>query len=72
MTPEGQRQLHRAVHSRFHMHWLRQEIVATVDAGRSDLILRHDIAHLMGCHQRDFDEGWRHLRIVGMSWPIRN
>lgn len=42
----------------FRMHWLKQEIAATVDIGRSDPILRHDTAHLMGRHQKDFDAGW--------------
>lgn len=62
MTPEGQRRLHRAVHDLFdfRMYWLHEEMLAVVDAGRSDPVLRCDIAHLMGGHQRDFDEGWRH------------
>ena len=64
MTPEGQRYLRRAVLFDFHMDWLHQEIVATVDAGRSDLALRFDLAHLMRTHQQDFDAGWRHHPIL--------
>lgn len=71
MTP-GERRLRNAVIFDFHMYWLRNEIVAAVDAGRSDPILRHDIANLMGKHQRDFDEGWPlHGMIPVPGWPDR-